>query len=584
MRKSDLDPMPWRYLDQYRGTYFNSEWPSLAEIFNIVTARFPNNRCYEAFSPKHITFTYTEARVQFNKVARWLYKQGVRKGDRVAVTGKNSPEWAIAYMGIVWMGAIVVPVDAALTNAEIEHLVDFVEIKGIFMDADRFETPENPNGLGANNKYGFRVSLEERNHEDDYILNLPDVGEQPITQPVSDDLAAFLFTSGTTGTPKAVMLSHENLTFDAIAVQSYMNVRPTDVFYAILPIHHAYTMLAVFIESMTNGSNVVFGKRLVVTSLLKEMKEGHVNMLLAVPMLYNKIYSAIMKGIEKKGKLVACLVKTMMRICGFIKKTTGLNPGRVIFRGIRDKVSLADNRICISGAGPLPAETFKGFNQLGVDFIQGYGLTETSPIVTLNPAYSYQYSSIGKPFPGVEIDFINKDAQGNGEIITRGKHVMKGYYKNPQATAETIDKDGWLRTGDVGYADKDGFVYLTGRAKNIIVTEGGKNVFPEEIEDHFQLYYDIDQICVVGYMADEKQKIEGVACLIHPSDEAKSNYPDHGAMQIHMEQIVETVNKELLPYKRIRKVFVVDEPLDMTSTKKIKRFTIAAKYKDLINS
>lgn len=584
MRKSDLDPMPWRYLDQYRGTYFNSEWPSLAEIFNIVTARFPNNRCYEAFSPKHITFTYTEARVQFDKVARWLYKQGVRKGDRVAVTGKNSPEWAIAYMGIVWMGAIVVPVDAALTNAEIEHLVDFVEIKGIFMDADRFETPENPNGLGANNKYGFRVSLEERNHEDDYILNLPDVGEQPITQPVSDDLAAFLFTSGTTGTPKAVMLSHENLTFDAIAVQSYMNVRPTDVFYAILPIHHAYTMLAVFIESMTNGSNVVFGKRLVVTSLLKEMKEGHVNMLLAVPMLYNKIYSAIMKGIEKKGKLVACLVKTMMRICGFIKKTTGLNPGRVIFRGIRDKVSLADNRICISGAGPLPAETFKGFNQLGVDFIQGYGLTETSPIVTLNPAYSYQYSSIGKPFPGVEIDFINKDAQGNGEIITRGKHVMKGYYKNPQATAETIDKDGWLRTGDVGYADKDGFVYLTGRAKNIIVTEGGKNVFPEEIEDHFQLYYDIDQICVVGYMADEKQKIEGVACLIHPSDEAKSNYPDHGAMQIHMEQIVETVNKELLPYKRIRKVFVVDEPLDMTSTKKIKRFTIAAKYKDLINS
>lgn len=584
MRKSDLDPMPWRYLDQYRGTYFNSEWPSLAEIFNIVTARFPNNRCYEAFSPKHITFTYTEARVQFDKVARWLYKQGVRKGDRVAVTGKNSPEWAIAYMGIVWMGAIVVPVDAALTNAEIEHLVDFVEIKGIFMDADRFETSENPNGLGANNKYGFRVSLEERNHENDYILNLPDVGEQPITQPVSDDLAAFLFTSGTTGTPKAVMLSHENLTFDAIAVQAYMNVRPTDVFYAILPIHHAYTMLAVFIESMTNGSNVVFGKRLVVTSLLKEMKEGHVNMLLAVPMLYNKIFSAIMKGIEKKGKLVACLVKTMMRICGFIKKTTGLNPGRVIFRGIRDKVSLADNRICISGAGPLPAETFKGFNQLGVDFIQGYGLTETSPIVTLNPAYSYQYSSIGKPFPGVEIDFINKDAQGNGEIITRGKHVMKGYYKNPQATAETIDKDGWLRTGDVGYADKDGFVYLTGRAKNIIVTEGGKNVFPEEIEDHFQLYYDIDQICVVGYMADEKQKIEGVACLIHPSDEAKSNYPDHGAMQIHMEQIVETVNKELLPYKRIRKVFVVDEPLDMTSTKKIKRFTIAAKYKDLINS
>ena len=578
MRKSSLDPMPWRYLDQYRGKFFDSEWPSLAQMFDISVERFPDNRCFEAFSPKHITFTYKEAKAQFDKVARWLYSQGVRKGDRVAVSGKNSPEWAIAYMGIVYMGAIVVPVDAALSNSEIEHLVDFVEIKGIFLDGDRFDA------VGENGKYGFKVCLEERNHEDTYILNLPDVGPKPIKEPESSDLAAFLFTSGTTGTPKAVMLTHENLVFDSHCVQAFMNVRPTDVFYAILPIHHAYTMLAVFIESMANGSNLVFGKRLVVSSILKEMKEGHVNMLLAVPMLYNKIFSAIMKGIEKKGKLVSTLIKAMMAVCGFIKQTTGLNPGRVVFRGIRDKVSLADNRICISGAGPLPAETFKVFNQLGVDFIQGYGLTETSPIVTLNPAYSYQYSSIGKPFPGVEIDFINKDEQGNGEIITRGKHVMKGYYKNPEATAETIDKDGWLRTGDVGYMDKNGFVYITGRAKNIIVTEGGKNVFPEEIEDHFQLYYDIDQICVLGYVADEKMKLEGVACLIHPSAEAKREYPDSGAMQMHMEQIVEDVNRELLPYKRIRRVFVVDEPLEMTSTKKVKRFVVAAKYKDMINA
>ena len=577
MRKSSLDPKPWRYLDEYRGKYFDSEWPSLAQMFEVTTARFPDNRCFEAFTPKHATYTYSEAKALFDRTARWLYSKGVRPGDRVAVTGKNSPEWAIAYMGIVWMGAIVVPVDASLTSPEIEHLVDFVEINGIFMDADRFDS------IGADGKYGFRVSLEERGHEEDYILSLPDAGPQPIKQPVSSDLAAFLFTSGTTGTPKAVMLSHENLTFDAYCVQAFMNVRDTDVFYAILPIHHAYTMLAVFIESMTNGSNIVFGKRLVVTSLLKEMKEGHVNMLLAVPMLYNKIFSAIMKGIEKKGRFVAGLVKFMMKFCGFIKKTTGFNPGRVIFRGIRDKVSLADNRICISGAGPLPAETFEGFNQLGVNFIQGYGLTETSPIVTLNPAYSYQYTSIGMPFPGVEVDFINKDEQGNGEIITRGKHVMQGYYKNPEATAETIDENGWLRTGDVGYADKKGFVYLTGRAKNIIVTEGGKNVFPEEIEDHFQLFYEMEQICVVGFMADEKMKIEGVACLIYPSEDCRREYPDAGALQVHMEQIVESVNKELLPYKRIRKVFVVDEPLEMTSTKKIKRFVVARKYKDLIN-
>ena len=160
---------------------------------------------------------------------------------------------------------------------------------------------------------------------------------------------------------------------------------------------------------------------------------------------------------------------------------------------------------------------------------------------------------------------------------------MQGYYKNPEATAEIIDKDGWLRTGDIGYMDDRGFVYLTGRAKNIIVTEGGKNVFPEEIEDHFQLYYDVDQICVMGYVLDAKMKTEGVCAVIYPSQECQKSITDKAAMQKHMEEIVDAVNKELLPYKRIRKVFVVDEPMEMTSTKKIKRFVVAKKYKELVN-
>ncbi|HAN42323.1 MAG TPA: long-chain fatty acid--CoA ligase, partial [Sphaerochaeta sp.] len=158
-----------------------------------------------------------------------------------------------------------------------------------------------------------------------------------------------------------------------------------------------------------------------------------------------------------------------------------------------------------------------------------------------------------------------------------------GYYKNPEATAETIDKDGWLHTGDVGYMDEKGFVYITGRAKNIIVTDGGKNVFPEEIEDHFQLYYDIEQICVVGYDVDSKMKIEGVAAIIYPSEDCRKNYPDVAKLKEHMDKIVEEVNHDLLQYKKIRKVFVVNEPLAMTSTKKIQRFKVREKYKDMIN-
>ncbi len=572
------NPIPWDFLDNYRGKYFKGDWPTLGEMFDITEARWGSRKCFEAFSPKHIVFTYTEAKAKINQLASWLYAQGIRKGDRVAVTGKNSPEWALAYMSIVYMGAIVVPVDYSLSDAEIQHLIDFVDVKAIFVDGERIDR------IGKDKQYIFKVSLEEKGFEDNYILNLPDVGQQPYEKPVATDLAAFLFTSGTTGTPKAVMLTHQNLTGDCYSAQSQMNIYETDVFYAILPIHHAYTMLAVFIEAMSVGANVVFGKRLIIKQIFKEMKEGGVTMFLAVPMLYNKLISAMMKGVEEKGKFVSGLIHAMMSFSGFVKKVFKINIGKKMFKFLLKKVSLDTNRICISGGGPLPSSTFKQFNQLGIDFVQGYGLTETSPIITLNPTFDYEETSIGKVIANTEVKFIDVDEQGNGEICVRGLIVMQGYYNNPEATAEIMTEDGWLRTGDIGYMDDRGFVYLTGRAKNIIVTEGGKNVFPEEIEDHFQLYYDIDQICVMGYVLDAAMKTEGVCALIYPSQDCSKTITDKAQMQKHMEDIVEEVNKELLPYKRIRKVFVIDEPMEMTSTKKIKRFVVANKYKEMVNA
>lgn len=571
------NPNPHLFLEQYKGKFFNGQWPTLPELFNITTERYPHNNCFEAFVPEHLILDYAQAQEKMRLVANWLYSQGVRKGDRVGLTGKNSPEWALAYMGTLYAGAIIVPVDYTLTDEEIEHLIDFVEIKGLFVDGERFER------LGKDGKYQFKVSLESKGHESEYIMNLPDVGKQDIQMPECEDTAAFLFTSGTTGTPKAVMLTHHNLVSDCFAAQGWMNIYPTDVFYAILPIHHAYTMLAVFIESMSVGAKLVFGKRLVTTQMFKEMKEGGVTMLLAVPMLYNKMITAMMKGLKDKSKFFNFIVHVMMRFSGFVKKVFHFNPGKKMFGFLLKRVSLDKNRICISGGGPLPASTFKQFNQLGIDFVQGYGLTETSPIITLNPTFDYEETSIGKVLPFQEIDFVDKDDQGNGEIIVRGENVMKGYYKNPEATAEIITEDGWLHTGDIGYRDKKGFVYLTGRAKNIIVTEGGKNVFPEEIEDHFQLYDEVEQICVLGYTVDATMKSEGVCALVYPSKECQRNIKDKEEIKKRIGDIIESVNKELLPYKRIRKFFVIDEPMEMTSTKKIKRFVVAKKYKEMIN-
>ncbi len=572
------NPTPWKYLDSYRGEYFNGEWPSLVELFNITVSRFPERKCWTCLLPEKETFTYAQAKYETDKFARYLYSIGVRKGDRVAITGKNSPQWAIAYMGIISLSAIVVPTDYSLADEEIEHLIDYVEVKGLICDSDRFDR------LGKDGKYGFKLSLDAKAHEESYILNLPDAGPQDIQSPKAEDLAAFLFTSGTTGTPKACMLSHENFVSDALLAQGNMNIDETEVFYAILPIHHAYTMLAVFIESMTVGSEVIFGKRLIISQMFKEMKEGHVTMFLAVPMLFNKLLTGIMKGVEEKGKLAKFAINSMAAFSGIIKKLTGINIGKKMFGFLRDKVALKDIRICICGGGPLPPSTFRKLNEFGIDFVQGYGLTETSPIVTLNPIFDYDENSVGKVLQNTEISFADKDNQGNGEILIKGPMVFKGYFKHEEATNAMIDEDGWLHTGDIGYMNDKRFLFLTGRAKNIIVTEGGKNVFPEEIEDHFQLYYDVEQICVLGFVADREKKTEGICALIYPSSECRRKYPDKAQMQTYMQQIVDEVNKTLLPYKRIRKIFVIDEEMELTATKKIKRFVVQKKYETLINS
>ncbi len=439
--------------------------------------------------------------------------------------------------------------------------------KMLFADADRVEIFDAENKLGLTE----RISLESEGSMP-FVLDCK-ADAQDRHKAESEDTAAILFTSGTTGTPKGVMLSHRNMVADCYLAQANMTLYPTDVFYAILPIHHSYTMMAVFFEAMSVGASIVFGKKLVISQVLKELKEGEVTMFLAVPMLFNKMIAALMNGVKEKGIVLYGIIRFMMGISGVLKKIFKVNVGKKMFGFLLKKLSLDTNRICISGGGPLPASTFKMFNQLGIDFVQGYGLTETSPITHLNPVEAYIESSVGKKIPQTEVKIMNPDAEGNGIIYIKGPMVMQGYYKNPEATDEVL-ADGWLNTGDVGYQDAQGYLYLTGRAKNLIVTEGGKNVFPEEIEDHFQLYSEIETICVLGYYIDKKSKSEGIRALIYPADKYRDEMEkEHGdsakaKIEERMQQIVSEVNKELQSYKKITRVTVVDEPLEMTSTKK----------------
>jgi long-chain acyl-CoA synthetase len=297
-------------------------------------------------------------------------------------------------------------------------------------------------------------------------------------------------------------------------------------------------------------------------------------MFLGVPLLFNKVLAGIMRGVKAKGPVAWGLISGMMGVSGFVKKAFGVNPGRKLFHSVLDKASLSTIRICISGGGPLASSVFRKYNQLGIDFVQGYGLTETSPILTLNPIYRYKENSVGKIIPRVEMKILDPDPDGVGEIAVKGPMVMMGYYKMPEETKAVFTGDGWFRTGDVGYMDDEQYVYLTGRAKNLIVTEGGKNVYPEEIENRFQLFEEVEQVLVRGYIADAETRAEGIEACIYPNQEWARAAGSPADARARIEQVVEQVNQKLLPYQRIGKVSLLDSPLEMTTTKKVKRFSV----------
>lgn len=564
---------PWTFLDAYRGTFFSGEWPTIPELFSITAERFPDRPCFTVYAPDRISLNYRQALTIIKKVASYLRGLSLDSDAKIALTGKNSPEWAIAYLAILESGATVVPIDYQLSNSEIINLVRASDSAVLFVDEEKIDELTS-----ACPTIKTVVSLFQGGKN--YIYDLPESKEQGRRSKV-EDLAAILYTSGTTGTPKGVMLTHRNIVSDCLLAQANLHIFPTDVFYALLPIHHSYTMLAVFIEAISVGAEVVFGKKMLVKQILKDLKEANVTMFLGVPLLFNKLLTGILKGIREKGALAYSLVTTLMALSGFIKKTTGVNPGKKLFHSVLDKASLSTIRICISGGGPLAPSVFKKYNELGIDFVQGYGLTETSPILTLNPVEHYKETSVGKVIPGAEMKILEPNVDGIGEIVVKGPMVMKGYYKMPQETKEVFTEDGWLMTGDLGYLDDEQYLYLTGRAKNLIVTEGGKNVYPEEIENRFQLYEAVDQILVKGYYEDLEKSSEMIEARIHPDPEWMKKLSDDPVKafeiaELRLKEIVEEVNQKLLPYQKITRITVLREALEMTTTKKVKRFNTTA--------
>jgi long-chain acyl-CoA synthetase len=568
-----LTTQPWKALDGFRGRVFDGVWPSIPAIFAITAMRFPDRPCFSVYDPDRFSLTYREASDAVKRTAAYLRSKGLSKGDRVGLTGKNSPEWAVAYIAVLSAGAIVVPIDHQLKVSEVQYLLERAQAGFLFVDDEKYGRIHVPGGEAR------VVSLTKGIGT--YIFDIESEGGELPALPSASDEAAILFTSGTMGVAKGVVLTHANFSSDCYLVQEYIELFPEDIFYVFLPIHHSYTMLAVFIVALSVGSELVFAKKLSVQKMLSDLKEAKITMFLGIPLIFNKMAKTILKGIREKGFIVYALIRGLMFMNGVLKKHLGLNPGLGLFAFIRKKASMDSLRICISGGGPLPASTFKRFNELGINFIQGYGLTEAAPIVTLNPTYRYTERSVGKVLAEMDVRIGDPDPNGIGEVLVKGPNVMAGYYQDKEATASAFTEDGYLKTGDVGYLDRENYLYLTGRAKSLIVTEGGKNVYPEEIEAGFEPFEEVEQVLVRGYLKDQKMKTEDIEALIYPNKvffaertAGMSEAERASLLSARIDEIVLAVNRQLLPYQKISRVKVLSEAMEMTTTKKIKRATV----------
>ena len=491
----------WDEIDSFRGSLVNGKWPTVPELFTMAVKRYPENICFSIFEPKgKKTVTYAEAYEKILQIASYLRDKGLQTGDKVLLNGKNSPQWGLTYFAITFAGGVVVPIDNQMKIERCMMLAEYAEAKFVFGDFDVLTKMK----ARANDWFNGLLGVGMLKGTDQNYTSIADMtSENPLKERVlvsDNDLAAVLFTSGTTGNEKGAMLTHTNITSNVYQAANGMGVTDKDVLYALLPLHHSYCCTAVLLETVKHGAECLFGHGIVVSRMINDMKNGHVTVFMGIPLLYNKIISGVMTKLEKEGAFKKNLVKTLMTINGWFKLHLKCNPFGGFFRKrILSQLGMDHAKLLICGAGPLAPTVFKQYQQLGLNFLQGYGLTETSPIVTLNPPEHFKVDSIGRVLPFIDLIIADKDEEGIGEIRVKGPNICLGYLKDEKSTSELFDENGYLRTGDLATVDSENYVYLKGRKKNIIVTEGGKNVFPEEIEDMFQLYPEIDQILIRGF-------------------------------------------------------------------------------------
>jgi long-chain acyl-CoA synthetase len=562
-------------------------------------------RCAERW-PQHValeiqhrerleSYTYAELRRLAESVGRWIIEKGTAPGTRMAILAENHPRWVAAYLGIMAAACTAVPLDTAFNAEQVTKLVKDSGSWALFCDSKHLQV-----ALAAVAGLETRLILTDSpSHHPQNDLASSEAGRAKIIdtpiriesdldsifaagpgtfRPVSaapESVAALLYTSGTTADPKGVMLTHANLMEEAHAVFKTMKIGPDDAVLGVLPLFHSLAQMANLLLPLAAGARVVYLETLNTTELLRALRERGITAFAVVPQFFYLIHERIFKEVKKRGWLVSLYFRLFMRLNLLLCKV-GLNAGRVFFGKIHETFG-ERMRYLITGGSRFEPQIARDFHALGIDVLQAYGLTETSGGAFVTPPGDNVIGSVGKPLPGVEARIIDAKREdglpASGEIAIRGPIVMKRYWKRPEATAAVL-KDGWLLTGDLGYFDGHGNLFITGRKKDIIVLPNGKNIYPEEIEAHYLKTSLIKEICVVGLEGGPGDPGSArLHAVIVPNFHVLRERKIVNAKEV-IRFDIEGLSVQLPSTKRIGSYEIWQEDLPRTTTRKLKRFEI----------
>lgn len=522
---------------------------------------------------KYQNITHKETREMIDSLGTALIDMGL-KDKRIAVIGENRFEWEIAYLSIVCGTGIVVPLDKSLPENELKSLIERSEIEAIFYTQKYEATLENAKNEGVG-KLKHLISMDLQEHKKGIYAQkeLIEKGKELIKQGNDqfikanidcEKMSIMLFTSGTTSASKAVALSHRNLCSNLMDIASILDINSSDVFLSFLPLHHVFECTVGFLFALYKGAKTVFCDG--IRHIPENMKEYKVSVMASVPAIYERIFKMIRKQVEKEGKLEEILQKEEQY------RNASLEERKKVFQEIHAMLG-GNVKLLISGAASLEAGIEEKYRLLGFNLVQGYGLTETSPVVAMGNKKYHKIGSIGKAVPSVKVKIVNPNSEGIGELIVQGPNVMMEYYGNRADTKKAL-VDGWFYTGDLARIDEEGYIFICGRKKSVIVLKNGKNIFPEEMENLINRIEGVEESFVFGkQMSEDKNDIKIFAKLVYQQEIVETTYKVQGEEKIYqaMNEKIREINKTMPHYKSIKGIILTQEPLIKTTTNKIKR-------------